>query len=167
MPGTELPFDKNMCWMNELKHHHHCNSVESKLLDWGHLKLNEIYAPQCEKGGSKPGRCFQSKLLINCLLPNHGLHGADKLLGTTFSSVDGWRGGLIEVGLRGSPHFITVMVWVASFAVPNRPVSVAITAPCWKAGDNCSPNMGTAVLKAKGEEKKKKSIKINRWGKLG
>lgn len=159
MPGIELAFDKNICWMNELKHHH-----GNIVLGWGHLSLNWIYTSQCEKGGSKPRRCFQNKWLINCLLPNHSLHGTDQLLGATFSRVDGRRGGLVEVGLGGSPHFVTVVIRVASFAVANGPVSVTIAAPCWKAGDNCSSDMGTAVLEAK---KKVKSIEMNRWGKCG
>lgn len=144
--------------MNELKPHH-----GNTVLGWGHLRWNWIYTSQGEKGGSTPGRCFQKKRLINCLLPDHGFHGADQLLGATFSRVDGRRGGLVEVGLGGSPHFVTVVIRVASFAVANGPVSVTIAAPCWKAGDNCSSHMGTAVLEAK----RVKSIKMSRWGKCG
>ena len=66
--------------------------------------------------------------LTSCLLPDHSLLGAVELLGGAFPSVDGWRGGLIEVGLRRSPHFIAVMIRVASLAVPNGPVSVTATA---------------------------------------
>lgn len=110
---------------------------------------------------------FQGKLLTT-LLPNHGLHGTDKLLSATFPGVDGWRGGLIEVGLWGGPHFVTVVIWVASFAVPNRPVSVTTTAPCWKAGDHSSSNMGTAVLE--GEEWNQLKVitevsRANNWNK--
>lgn len=141
--------------MNQLKHHH-CSIVDGELLGWGHLKLNWIYTPPWEKGGSKRTWCFQGKLLKNCLLPNHGLHGADQLLGTALPRVDGWRGGLVQVGLRGGPHFVTVMIGVASFAIPHRPVSVATAAPCWKAGDNCSSNVGTAVL----GEKKGNQLKL-------
>lgn len=158
MPGIELAFDKNICWMNQLKPHH-----GNIVLGWGHLRVNGIYTSQCEKDGSLPRRCFQKKRLINCLLPNHGLHRTDQLLGATFSRVDGRRGGLVEVGLGGSPHFVTVVIRVASFAVANWPVSVPITASCRKAGDNSSSDMGTAVL----ETKRVKSIKMNRWGKCG
>lgn len=83
-----------------------------------------------------------------CPLPDHRLHRADQLLGAAFPSVDGRRGGLIQVCLRGSPHFIAVMIRVASFAVPNRPVSVTATAPRWKAGDHRSSYVRTAVLEA-------------------
>ena len=107
-----------------------------------------MYTSQWGKGGSERRQSFQGKLLTT-LLPNHSLHGTDKLLSATFPGVDGWRGGLIEVGLWGGPHFVTVVIWVASFAVPNRPVSVTTTASCWKARDHSSSNMGTAVL---GEE---------------
>jgi hypothetical protein len=51
---------------------------------------------------------------------------------------------------------------VASFAIPNRPVSMTTTAPCRKAGNDCSSNMGTAILEAE----KVKSIKID-WLRTG
>lgn len=50
--------------------------------------------------------------------------------------------------LRGSPHLVIVVIGVASFAVPNRPVSVTTAAPCRKAGDDRPSDMGAAVLEA-------------------
>lgn len=91
---------------------------------------------QCHTGGS------------HGYLPDHCLHSADQLLRPTLPGVDGgWR-GLVEVSFCGGPHLITVVVRVAPFAVPNRPVSVATAAPCGKAGDHCPSDMGAAVLQA-------------------
>lgn len=81
-------------------------------------------------------------------LPDHCLHSADQLLCPTLPGVDGGRRGLVEVSLRGGPHLVTVVVRMAPFAVPNRPVSVATAAACGKAGDHCPSDMGAAVLEA-------------------
>lgn len=96
-------------------------------------------------------------------LPDHCLHSANQLLCPTLSGVDGRRRGLVEVSLCGGPHFVTVMVRVAPFAVPNRPVSVATAAPCGKAGDHCPSDMGAAVL----ETEKAKPIKAGFGDKVG
>lgn len=81
-------------------------------------------------------------------LPDHCLHSTDQLLRPTLPGVDGgWR-GLVEVSFCGGSHLVTVVVRVAPFAVPNRPVSVATAAPCGKAGDHCPSDMGAAVLQA-------------------
>lgn len=53
------------------------------------------------------------------------------------------------MGLGGSPHFVTVVVRVASFAVANGPVPVTVAAPRRKAGDHCPSDVRAAVLEAK------------------
>lgn len=121
-----------------------------------HEKLKWIRPSRCEQG--EPQReCLQRKPR----LPDHGLHSADQLLRPTLPRVDGGWGGLVEVRLRGGPHLVIVVIGVASFAVPNRPVSVTTAAPCRKAGDDRPSDMGAAVLEAE----KVEPIKVGFWEK--
>lgn len=59
--------------------------------------------------------------------------------------------------LRGGPHLVIVVIGVASFAVPNWPVSVTTAASCGKAGDDRPSDMRAAVL----ETEKVEPIKVD------
>lgn len=52
------------------------------------------------------------------------------------------------MGLRRSPHLITVVVDMATLAVADRPVAMAPTAASREAGDHSPPNMRATILQS-------------------
>lgn len=78
--------------------------------------------------------------------PYHSLHGAHQLLGSTLAGVDGRRRGLVQMGLRRSPHLAAVVVDMATLAVADWPVAMTSTAAGREAGDHSAPYVGTTVL---------------------
>jgi len=80
--------------------------------------------------------------------PYHSFHSAHQLLGAALPGVDGRGRGLVQMGLRRSPHLAAVMVDMATLAVADRPVAVAPTAAGREAGDHSPPNMRATVLQS-------------------
>lgn len=133
---------------------HNCHPIKIFIEFINFIKTSSWQGSREREDGSEFAHLWgeQGEPQSHARLPDHCLHGADQLLRPTLPCVDGgWR-GLVEVSLCSGPHLVIVVVGVASFAVPNRPVSVTTTAPCGKAGDDCPSDMGAAVLEAeKGE----------------
>lgn len=87
-------------------------------------------------------------------IPYNSFHGAHKLLRSALPGVDGRGRGLVQMGLRRSPHLAAMVVDMATLAVADRPVAMAPTAASWEAGDHGPPNMRATVLyKAKNKRK--------------
>lgn len=84
--------------------------------------------------------------MTSVFIPNNRFHGAHKLLRSTLPGVDGRRRGLVQMGLRRSPHLAAVVVDMATLAVADRPVAMALAAASWEAGDHGPPDMWAAVL---------------------
>lgn len=62
------------------------------------------------------------------LVPNDSFHHADQLLRPTLPRVDGRGRGLVQMGLRRSPHLTAVVVDMATLAVADGPVAMALAA---------------------------------------
>lgn len=89
-------------------------------------------------------------MLCNCAntvnAPYNSFYSAHELLRATLPGVDGRRRGLVQMGLRRSPHLAAVVVDMATLAVANRTVAMTPTAASWEAGDHSPPNVRATVL---------------------
>lgn len=61
-------------------------------------------------------------------VPNDSFHRAHQLLRSALPRVDGRGRGLVQMGLRRSPHLAAVVVDMATLAVADGPVAMALAA---------------------------------------